>query len=108
MPIRPENAKTYPTSFVPKGAPLCKNLRSANNAKPEKKVLNANVNAKNCHSIGASCRSLNDSLIAFHRETPAPNSGCACGVTDGSRKYVHKMLVKERPAAARIGYMGLN
>src|SRR5215813_1081253 len=101
--MRPENAKTYATSFVPKGMPLCTNRRSAKRAKPEKKVLKAKVNAKNCHSIGPSALSLNDWLNAAQRESPCSNSGCGCGKTAGSKKYVHRMLMKERPAAANIG-----
>src|SRR5262245_57290232 len=104
-PIRPENANTYPTSFVPNGSPLCENRLSAKSANPEKKVLNANVNAKNCHSIGPSCLSLNDSVSAFQRDSPSSSSGCGCGTTAGNRKYVHRMLVRERPAAANIGYV---
>src|SRR5262245_66568129 len=101
--MRPENANTYPTSFVPNGRPLCVKRRSANKAKPEKKILNANVNAKNCHNIGPSCLSLNDWVSELQRDSPFSNSGCGCGTTLGNRKYVQRMLVNDRPAAANIG-----
>src|SRR5262249_34084892 len=103
--MKPENANTYPTSFVLKGRPRYVKRRSANRANPEKKVLNANVNAKNCHNIGPSCLSLNDCFSELHLENPSSNSGCGCDATAGKRKYVHRMLVRERPAAANIGYV---
>src|SRR5215831_7913810 len=103
-PIKPENAKRYATSFGPNGAPLCVKRRSANRANPEKNVLNAKVNAKNCHNSGPSCASLKDSTSDFQRDVPPPSiSGCGCGTTAGSRKYVHMMLVNESAAAAKIG-----
>src|SRR5205809_6300445 len=105
MPINPEKAKTYPTSFVPNGSPPCMNRRSANSAKPEKNVLNATVNAKNCHSSGPSCLSLNDSVNAPQRESPCSSSGWGCGVTCGRRKYEKRMLVNESAAVAKIGYV---
>src|SRR5438045_2991416 len=99
-PINPENANRYPTSFVPNGSPLWTKRRSAKSANPEKKVLKANVKAKNCHNNGPSCLSLNDSVNVPQRDSPRSSSGCGCGTTDGSRKYVHMMLVNERTAAA--------
>src|SRR5262245_49201809 len=101
--MRPENANRYPTSLVPNGSPLYSNRRSANSANPEKNVLNANVNAKNCQSMGARRLSLKASEKAFQRDSPCSSSGCECGVTAGSRKYVHRILVNESPAAAKIG-----
>src|SRR5215469_16304848 len=101
-PIKPENAKRYATSFGPNGAPLCVKRRSANRANPEKNVLNANVNAKNCHNSGPSWASLKESTSDAHLDVPPSSSGCGCGTTDGSRKYVHMMLVNDSAAAAKI------
>src|SRR5215475_8557288 len=104
-PISPENANRYPTSFGPSGIPFRMNRRSAYKAKPEKKVANANVNAKNCQSSGPRCLSLNEAVIAPQRDPPLSSSACECGRADGRRKYVHMMLVKDRAAAANIGYV---
>src|SRR5256885_13391563 len=109
MPMKPENANTYATSRVPNGIPPWVKRLSAKRANPEKSVLNANVNAKNCHNIGPSFPSLNDSMYALHLEgRPCSVSGVGCGATAGSKKYVQRTLVSERAAAARIGYVWLN